>query len=131
MIGDVISLIDFLRKHYSEYAIKSALFSSDGNRIEGDDTIQVSKIPSSANPQIWFYRVAPVDGYEFVYMPVIPSLYVDYGQLKGQNNPDANLFRFVGSPLSTFASGGDPNVISNFIVVGYRPKDLLSVREKV
>lgn len=129
MIGDVISLIEFLRNHYSEYSVKSALFSSDSKRIEGDLIIEVIKIPSSNNSRIWFYKVKEVEDYEFVYMPVIPSLFTDYGQIQNQQNPDSKIFRFVGNPMSSFTSGGAPNVITNFIVVGYRPKDILLFRE--
>lgn len=129
MVGDIISLIDFLKKHYSEYSVKSAIFSSEGVRIEGDELIEVEKIPSSSNPRIWFYRVKEVNDYEFVYMPVIPSLSIDYGQLYDQQNPNSNIFRFVGNSMSTFTSGGLPNVTANFIVFGYKPKDLLSTRE--
>ncbi|MFA4937437.1 MAG: hypothetical protein WC575_04115 [Patescibacteria group bacterium] len=128
MISDVISLIDFLRKHYLEYKVKSALFSVDGIHIEGDETIQVEKV-STLDQRVWFYKVKEVDGYEFVYMPVIPSLYIDYGQLQGQSNPDSKIFRFVGNPMAKFTSGGEPNVVANFIIVGYRPKDLLKSRE--
>lgn len=95
MIGDAIALIDFLMKHKKEYQTKSALFSWDRTRKEGDKIIDVIRIPHPDN-RIWFYKVKEVEGYVFVYMPVIPSLYIDYGQLQGDTNPDANVFRFVG-----------------------------------
>jgi len=129
MIGDVISLIGFLQKHWVEYSVKSALFNSDCVKIEGDNFIEVSKLVSK-DSKIWFYKVKEKTEYEFIYMPVIPSLYIDYGQISGTVNPDAKIFRFVSNPLAKFTSGGEPNVISNFIVIGYKPKDLLSDRER-
>ena len=129
MISDALALIEFLKKHWTEYSVKSALFSSDGSRVEGDTFIEVDRIPMDGNDKIWFYKVREKFEYEFVYMPVISSLYIDYGQIHGTTNPDAKVFRFVGSPLARFAGGGEPNVLANFIVVGYKPKDLLSARE--
>ena len=131
MISDALSLIEFLKKHWVEYSVKSALFNSDGSRVEGDSFIEIDRIPTTGNEKMWFYKVREKPEYEFVYMPVIPSLYVDYGQIHGTNNPDAKVFRFVGNPMSKFTSGGEPNVLASFIVVGYKPKDLLSAREGV
>ena len=87
MISDVLSLIDFLRRHWTEFAVKSAMFKFDGTRIEGDDFIEVERIPATDNKDIWFYRVKEKHGYEFIYMSVIPSLSIDYGQLKNTKNP--------------------------------------------
>lgn len=131
MIGDALSLIDFLQKHWTEYSVKSALFNSDGVRIEGDSFVEVDKIPVKDNDKMWFYKVKEKPEYEFVYMPVIPSLSIDYGQIHGTPNPDAKIFRFVSNPMAKFTSGGEPNVVANFIVVGYKPKDLLSAREGI
>jgi len=129
MIGDILALIDFLRKYWTEYSVKSALFNSDGKRIEGDSFIEVDKIPMRGNDKVWFYKVKDKPEYEFIYMPVIPSLSVDYGLKDGAANPDAKIFRFVSNPMAGFTSGGASNVIADFIVVGYKPKDLLSARE--
>lgn len=129
MINDALAFIDFLKKHWTEYSIKSALFNSDGSRVEGDTFIEVERIPMDGNKEIWFYKVKEKPEYEFVYMPVIPSLYVDYGRIDGTANPDAKVFRFVGNPLAKFTSGGESNVLANFIIVGYKPKDLLSTKE--
>lgn len=131
MIGDALALIDFLKKHWTEYSVKSAMFNADGTRIEGDAFIVVDKIPVQDNEKMWFYKVREQPEYEFVYMPVIPSLHIDYGQIHGTQNPDARVFRFVGNPLAKFTSGGEPNILANFIVLGYKPKDLLSARERV
>lgn len=128
MISDVITLIDFLSKHKRDYQTKSALFSYDGTKINGDNLIEVQKIPTN-DVRIWFYKIKEVTNFEFIYMPVIPSLYIDYGQFEGDTNPNAKIFRFVGNPLAKFSSGGEPNVKANFIVVAYKPSDLLVLRE--
>lgn len=130
MIGDVIAFIDFLQRHKQEYQTKSALFSWDGTRLDGSSIISVIKV-TSPDSRIWFYKITEVQDYEFVYMPVIPSLYVDNGQLQGETNPDARIFRFVGNPLAKFSSGGEPNVKANFVVIAYRPRDLLTIKEGI
>jgi hypothetical protein len=128
MIGEVISLIDFLRRNYQEYSTKSALFDYEGKKKEGDDLIEVERI-NTDKPHIWFYKVKEKDEYVFIYMPVIPALYIDYGTHSGTTNPNSNIFRFVGSPMASFSSGGEANVISDFIVVAYKPKELLRLHE--
>lgn len=107
------------------------MLNADGARIEGDDFIVVDKISVQDNEKMWFYKVREELEYRFVYIPVIPSLHIDYGQNHGIQNPDAKVSRFVGNPLAKFTSVGEPNVLANFIVLGYKPKDLLSAREGV
>ncbi|MBU0612971.1 hypothetical protein KKB10_03050 [Patescibacteria group bacterium] len=129
MISDALSLYEFLKKHWKKYSVISALFDADGERIEGDQKIFVTKqIVGGRNDQ-WFYRIKEIDEYTFIYMPVIPLVYADYGLEQGETNADARIFRFVGNPLSTVTSGGAKNVRVNFIVVGYKAKDLLNIKE--
>lgn len=129
MISDVLSLIEYLQKHYDKYKIVSAFFDWDAKKIEGSDLVEVIKIPSSNNGQ-WFYTVKEVDGYVFVFMPVIPSVHIDFGTATGEINPESKFFRFVGNPFSSVISGGNNNVKVKFIVVGYKPKDLLKISEE-
>jgi hypothetical protein len=128
MISDAITLIEFLQKHKREYQTKSALFTWDGTRKEGSNQLEV-QIIKATDARVWFYKVKELEGFVFVYSPVIPTLYIDYGQLQGSNNPQADVFRFVGNPLAKFTSGGEPNVKADFIVVAYRPKDFLGLKE--
>jgi len=129
MISDAISLIEFLRRNWERYKIISAIFNSDAKRIEGDDNIMVDKILTK-NTKQWFHRVKPFEDYVFIYMPTIPgAVYIDHATKEGEVNQNAEYFRFVNNPLSTFQSGGAPNVIVNFIIVGYRPKDILKKAE--
>lgn len=126
MIGDAIAVIDFLMKQADKVGVISALFDSDGTRLEGDERITIEKKAVPDKPAMWFYKVKELEDYEFVYSPVIPTLFVDYGQLTGKTNPDARLFRFVSDPMARYATGGAPNVLVKFLVVGYKPKKLLS-----
>ena len=129
MIGDAIAVIDFLLKQADKIGVIRALFDADGSRIEGSERIIVDKI-SSGNPTTGYYKIRDVDDYEFVYSPVIPTLYVGYGTPSGKSNPDARYFRFVGDPMSRYASGGAPNITVKFLVVGYKPKKLLQGTEE-
>lgn len=128
-VKSFFEVIEFLRSHYTEYSVKGALFNPDGDLLKGDKSIVVEKI-ATGKDEIWYYRVRPVDGYEFIYMPVIPSVSIDFGTLEGQKNPDANIFRFVPNPMAYFTSGGMQNVRTNFIVFAYKPEQLLSARKK-
>ena len=130
MISDAITLIEFLRKHWEQYSVISALFQWNGTRIEGDERIIVEKIPVEGREDTWFYKIREIEGYVFVHMPVIPgSVYIDNAKVKGEKNPDAKLFRYVGNIFSPVISGGNPNVKVDFIVVGYKPRDLLRMKE--
>ena len=126
MLSDVIGLIDFVERRLDDAATLRALFRADGERVSGDESLDVSV--HRANQRTWFYSVQGPEGYEFVYLPVIPSVNVDYGTRGGDPVPDAKVFRFVASPMARFAAKGEPNVQTDFIVVGYRPKDLLKAR---
>ncbi len=107
MISDVLNLWDFLEKRYDQYTVIHALFSWDCQRLNGDNNIELEKIIYPKEAAIWYYRVKPYKNYVFVPFPVNPAVNVDYGQLDGQINPDVNIFRYVSSPLSYFASGGE------------------------
>jgi len=128
MIGDTIALIEFLKKNIKKHSVKSALFNCNGQLKEGDSFIEIVRINTNKNC-IWFYKIKEKKDYVFIYMPVIPSLYIDYGMQSGTKNPDSTIFRFVSSPMAKFTSGGESNVISDFIVVAYKPKDLLNLKE--
>ncbi len=127
MISDALALIEFLKKHYDEYHVLSALFDSEGKRTEGDSELEVEKIPSGREGR-WFYRVKGLEGYVFVHMPVVAGLYPDYALAGEGPNTDATLFRYVNTPLSS-AQGGVANTLVDFIVYGYRPKDLLKFKK--
>lgn len=131
MIGDALALIEFLRKHYDEYHVVSALFDWEGNRIEGDKELTVEKLPAlpAKKESHWFYRVSGPKDYVFVHMPVVSGLYADY-PLAGQGPAgDASAFRYVNTPLSSSMKGGAANTQVSFIVYGYHPKYLLKAKQ--
>lgn len=130
MISDILALYNFLKDETTEASILSALFSATGDRIKGDEGIQVIKhaIPDSQDK--WFFEVKPILDYVFVPYPVNPAVSLDFGTPNGKPNPDSRFFRFVSTPLSLYSSGGEPNVLVNFIVYGYSPEDLMTKGKK-
>ena len=128
MISDALALIEFLKKHYDEYHVLSAFFNSEGRRKEGDSELEVQKVPVKDRVGIWFYRVKGPEGYVFVHMPVVAGLYPDYALAGEGPNTDATLFRYVNTPVSS-VQGGAANTLVDFIVYGYRPKDLLKFKK--
>lgn len=126
MVGDVLALIEFLRKHWEELHVVQGFFDADGNRMEGDEELSVN-IHSTDRDNVWFYEVVGPADYVFVHMPVVAGLYADYA-LRGSKNPDARFFRYVNTPMSASISGGASNVKVSFLVYGYRPTDLLKLR---
>ncbi len=129
MISDAITLIDFLKKNWEQYQTISALFNWEGKRLDGDDKIVIQKIIIKDQKDKWFYKVKELEPYVFVYMPLIPTVHLDYGLLEGDTNPDAKIFRFVGNIFSSVISGGNSNIKTDFIIVGYKPKELLGKKE--
>ena len=129
MIADAITLIEFLKKYWEQYSVISALFDWKGQKIEGDERIAVERIIADGSENKWFYKIKELEEYVFIYMPVIPTVYVDYGMKIGEQNPNAKFFRFVGNIFSSVISGGNSNVKVDFIVVGYKPKDLLKTKK--
>ena len=130
MISDVIALIDFLKKCQDQCNIISALFDWSGKRLEGDERIIVDKISIRDKKDAWFYKIRPLEEYIFIHMPVVPgSVYIDNGMEDGEQNPDAKLFRYVGNIFSSVISGGNPNTKVDFIVIGYKSKDLLEKKK--
>lgn len=125
MIADALALIDILSKNKDKFMIRSALFDARGHRISGSKAVEAQVITASNNPNVWFYRVKPLDGYVFMIMLVV-SCSIDYGTPTDLQYPSSEYFRFVSHPLSTFQSGGAPNILVNFAAIGYKPKQLLS-----
>lgn len=130
MISDILALYTFLNDETTEASILSALFSDNGERIKGDEGIEVikHKLPNSKDK--WFFEVKKILNYVFVPYPVNPSVSVDFGTFIGNTNPDSRLFRFVSTPLSRYSTDGEPNVLVDFIVYGYSPDELMAKGKK-
>lgn len=128
MIADILAVYNFIKDEVDNAVVLSALFSDEGTRIEGDESIKV-KIHKVTDTQ-WFYEIEAIDDYVLIPFPVNPAVYVDYGMDNGSQNPSTKFFRYVSSPLSRYSGGGEPNVKVNFLVFGYKPADLLDKRKK-
>ncbi len=125
MLGDVLAAWSFIKERADAFGEISAMFAVDGERIDGSDKIEVEVIRGRSKTE-WFYRIKEIEGYVFLYMPLIPSVYVDYGTPEGQQNPDARIFRFVAHSMASFTAGGAGNVEVDFVVFGYRPRGFLN-----
>ena len=127
MISDALAVYNLLREIHGKAKILAALFDPDGSRLEGDDQISVEVHRESDDSDVWWYEIKPLDDYEFIRIPVNVSAVVEsLGQIEGKPGRDADYFRYVPVPDGRIR-GKLPSVRINFMVFGYRPKDLLSL----
>jgi hypothetical protein len=130
VISDAIALYELVRRVNQGRKILSALFDPDGKRISGEERLAVELHPLEGNPAVWWYSVASVDDYHFIRIPVNAGAVIEsLGTPQGQKNADAAYFRYVGVPDGHIFGGEIPNVRVPFMVVAYRPSDLLAVTE--
>lgn len=126
MISDVIAFIELVHKISEKFKIISTLFSWDGKRIEGDEKIQVEK--HDQEDGTWYYSIKDLDDYIFIRMPVNMSGVIErVGQVPGENSSDSKYFRYLPVPDGTIRGSPIPNVKVDFIVIGYKPKDILNL----
>ena len=106
----------------------AAHFRWDGTRVEGSDRIVVKKHLEEEHPSRFWFEVEAVDDYTFVRFPVVQNgAHELIGAVKGQPNPDARYWRWVAPvPPGAIVGGEHPNVMVDFVVVGYRPKALIA-----
>ncbi|PIO06945.1 hypothetical protein COT47_02150 [Candidatus Woesearchaeota archaeon CG08_land_8_20_14_0_20_43_7] len=130
MISDAVAIIELFTKakHKIEGWITiSALFDSDGNRLEGSDKIEVEKIPDGADA--WYYRVKPVKDYVFVRMPVNAGSVIEESKSIGAN-ADATTFRYIPVPNGNFqGTNRIRNSKVDFFVIGYTRRQMLDLVE--
>ena len=127
MIGDAIALFELIRKIYGESKIISALFDVDGNRIEGDEHLNISLHPLKDNDRVWWYEIQPFEDYQFIRIPVNASAVIEsLGTPENNKNPVANFFRYIPVPDGHIYGGEIGNVKVKFMVFAYKPSDLLS-----
>ena len=79
--SDAIALLDLLRRihgGYQDRQVISALFDSQGKRLEGDDLIKV-RVHSGSGKEAhaWWYSVDPFDDYQFIRIPVNPAAVIE------------------------------------------------------
>lgn len=105
----------------------AAHFKWDGTRIDGSNRIKIVKHREEEYPDRFWYEVEALDDYTFLRFPVIESAAHELiGTVKGQRNPDARYWRWVAPiPPGAIAGGERPNLMVDFVIVGYRPKALL------
>ncbi|MCH7776767.1 MAG: hypothetical protein IH878_09555 [Gemmatimonadetes bacterium] len=130
-VQTVITFGKFL-KDVGEAHVIAAHFNWAGERISGDDTIEIERHfdeDNEDNGKIWFFSVTEIPGYTFVRAPVIESATVELvGTIKGEKNPDARFWRWMAPRTPGVIYGGQhdpPNLKVEFIVVGYRTKALI------
>jgi len=127
MIGDAIALYELIRKMSSQASVLSALFDVDGTRLEGDENIGISLHPLEGNDNVWWYEVQPIEGYEFIRIPVNAGAVIEsLGTPKDGKNRVADYFRYVSVPDGHIYGGTIVNVRVKFMVFGYRPTDLMA-----
>ena len=124
--------LDFVRGLVGANVI-SAYFRHDGTRIEGDEKINVERIPSESGNVLWFH-VKQIDDYAFVRFPLsgsgIEELLATTNDDESEDEPlpDAMYWRWVArARTGTIVGGQDdpPSVRVDFVVIGYRPKAIL------
>lgn len=128
MIGDAITLLDFIQRRYTEHKIISALFDWDGKRLQGDQRLEVQVYPDKDNEdRAWYYSIKPLDDYEFIRIPVNAGAVIEsLGTFPGEKNAFADYFRYIQVPDGHIYGGLLPNVKVKFMVFAYRPSDLLA-----
>ncbi len=129
MISDVLAVLKFIDENLEKSSIFSAMFDWKGELKSGDKTIQIQVIKVKDRNDQWFYKVQSYKDYVFIPFPVIPNVYFDYGRKSNDLNPEADMFRFVSHPMSTFTNGGEKNLKVDFMVFGYKPSDLMDMRK--
>jgi hypothetical protein len=123
---DLWQFLTFLRGVAGANVI-AAQFKWDGTRVDGSDKIIIHKHREQEYPDRFWYEVEPLEDYTFVRFPVVESSAHELvGAVKGQANPDARYWRWVAPvPPGAIVGGERPNLMVDFVVVGYRPKALL------
>ena len=107
----------------------SALFRYDGTRIHGSEKVVIDRLYDQQRSDLWWYSVRPVADYVFVRVPIAQSgIDERIGQIEGEQLPDTLYWRWVAKPKSGVIVDGreePPNVKTDFIVVGYKPKAVI------
>ncbi len=124
MIGDAIEMYRLISEKWDEYKTIGALFKWDGTRIEGDERIKVHVERIDQN--VWIYSVENLNDYAFIRLPVNMSGVIESIEAV-EDRLDARAFRYIKVPDGKIYGGTLPNVKVDFMVFGYRPKDLLRI----
>ena len=128
MIGDAITMLEFIWNKAKDLEVISALFAWDGTRLEGDKRIEVEVLPQSDN--VWIYHIHGPDGYFFIRIPtdsggVIESIEALEDVKTHKQFYDSSLFRYIRVPDGRIWGSPLPNVRVSFMAFGYKSGDLL------
>jgi hypothetical protein len=125
-VRDLWQFLTFLRGVAGADVI-AGQFKWDTTRVEGSSKINIRTHREEEHPNRFWYEVEPIEDYTFLRFPVVESSAHELvGTIKGQSNPDARYWRWVAPvPPGAIAGGERPNLMVDFVVVGYRPKALL------
>lgn len=126
---DPVNLISLVLDKIDEIDIKTTLFDYQGNRIEGSESIKLTKgKPTNRVEAMWWFKVEPIEGYAFIRLPINPSgVEEQIGTWEGEA-PDANWFRYIHP--SHIAKDFAPNVNTQFLIIGYPYKSLFKIKNK-
>ncbi len=105
----------------------SSYFRYDCTNVEGAQDIIVKLLPDKKDKAIWWYNVELIDEYIFIRTPVIESCAHEMvGTKEGEEQPDAEYWRWVAPTLPGRIYGGEPvNLKVDFLIYGYKPKALI------
>lgn len=122
----ILQGLEFIRG-IKDSSVISAYFKLDGSRIAGSDKIEIEKHPDKGRNDVWWFSVKELQDYTFVRVPVIESCVEELpGRIQGEPNPTTQYWQWVAPiPRGRIANEKSPNILVDFLVVGYRPKALL------
>ena len=107
-----------------------SLFDWNGSEIKlvhGDEQIEIeTSLEGQVAGVTWFF-VKEKDDYTYLRFPVIESPVQELlATLKGEDSPDTRYWRSTARPQQgAIVSGDFPTVKLQFVVIGYKPKELI------
>ena len=127
----VLRLIDDIKKLTGSKPIAS-LFEWDGTevkRLHGSELVEIETHPDEKAAGVTWFSVMERDDYTFLRFPVIESSVQELvGWVSGEDSPDARYWRWVSRPREGVIVGANydpPNLKIQFVVIGYKPKELI------
>ena len=102
---------------------------SEVKRVHGSEHVEIETHPDKEATSVTWFSVKEKDDYTFLRFAVIESAVQELlGQVPGEESPDTRYWRWVARPKEGVVVGGNyvaPNVKLQFVVIGYRPKELI------
>jgi len=127
----VLQFIAEIRKLTGSKPIAS-LFEWDGSevkRVYGSEQVEIETQPDDKAAGVTWFWVKEKDDYTFLRFPVIESSAQELvGSVVGEEGPGSRLWRWIARPREGVIVGGNydpPNLKLQFVVIGYKPKELI------